>query len=137
MRILVDSHVFIWIKSAPENLTDEARAAIIDPSNDVYVSIASAWELWLKHAKRPITAVAPILDGGAASFLKACKESGLALLDITLEHAATAAALPPVHRDPFDRMLIAQAITESLTAVTDDPVFRRYKRVRLFGLNRK
>jgi PIN domain nuclease of toxin-antitoxin system len=50
-----------------------------------------------------------------------------------LDHAATAAALPPVHRDPFDRMLIAQAIVERLTAVTDDPAFRRYKRLRVFG----
>ena len=133
MRILLDSHVFIWVKSAPENLTDEARAAIIDPANDVYISVASAWELWLKRAKKPIVAVAPILNGGAASFLEACKESGIAVLEITLEHAATAAALPLVHRDPFDRMLIAQAIVERLTTVTDDPAFRRYKRLRVFG----
>ena len=133
MRILLDSHVFVWVKSAPENLSHEARAAIIDPANDVYVSVASAWELWLKHAKKPIVAVAPVLNGGAASFLKACKDSGIALLEITLEHAATAAALPLVHRDPFDRMLIAQAIVERLTTVTDDPAFRRYKRLRVFG----
>jgi len=73
------------------------------------------------------------LNGGAASFLEACKESGIAVLEITLEHAATAAALPLVHRDPFDRMLIAQAIVERLTTVTDDPAFRRYKRLRVFG----
>ena len=133
MRILLDSHVFIWVKSAPENLTDEARAAIIDPANDVYISVASAWELWLKHAKKPIAAVAPILNGGAASLLEACKASGIALLEITLEHAPTAAALPRIHRDPFDRMLIAQAIVERLTTVTNDPAFRRYKRLRVFG----
>lgn len=131
MRILLDSHIFVWAKSAPENLSDKARAAIIDPDNDVFISVASAWELWLKHAKKPIAAIAPILDGGAKSFLDAAGESGIELLEITLEHAAAAAALPPVHRDPFDRMLIAQAIVEGLTAVTDDPAFRRYKRVRL------
>jgi PIN domain nuclease of toxin-antitoxin system len=65
--------------------------------------------------------------------LEACKESGIALLEITLEHAATAAALPRGHRDPFDRMLIAQAIVERLTTVTDDAAFRRYKRLRVFG----
>jgi PIN domain nuclease of toxin-antitoxin system len=133
MRILLDSHIFVWAKSAPENLSDQALATIIDPSNDVYVSIASAWELWLKHSKKPIVPLAPVLDGGAASFLKACRESGIALLDITLEHAATAAALPRIHRDPFDRMLIAQAMVEGLTAVTDDPAFRRYKRLRVLG----
>ena len=126
MRILLDSHVFIWVKSAPENLSDEARAAIIDPANDVYISVASAWELWLKHAKKPIVAVAPILNGGAASFLEACKESGIAVLEITLEHAATAAALPLVHRDPFDRMLIAQAQTENIPINSNERAFASY-----------
>ena len=67
MRILLDSHIFVWVKSAPENLSHEARAAIIDPANDVYISVASVWELWLKHAKKPIVAVAPVLNGGAAA----------------------------------------------------------------------
>jgi PIN domain nuclease of toxin-antitoxin system len=131
MRILLDSHVFVWAKGAPEQLADEARAAIIDPGNDVFVSIATAWELWLKHAKEPIAAIAPVLDGGAASFLKATRESGFTLLAITLEHTAMAAALPRVHTDPFDRMLIAQAIVEDLTAITVDPIFRRYRGLRL------
>jgi len=114
---------------APENLSDQARAAIIDPANDVYLSVASAWELWLKHAMKPIVALAAVLNGGGASFLNACNESGIVLLDIRLQHAATAAALPRVHRDPFDRMLIPQAMVEGLTAVTDDPAFRRSKRL--------
>jgi PIN domain nuclease of toxin-antitoxin system len=131
VRILLDSHIFVWAKSAPENLTEEARAAIIDPANEVFISVASAWELWLKHAKKPIAAIAPILNRGVASFLKAARESQIALLEIRLEHAAAAAALPRIHRDPFDRMLIAQAIVEDLTAVTNDPVFRRYQRLKL------
>ena len=131
MRILLDSHAFVWAKSAPENLTDEVRVAIIDPDNDVFVSLASAWELWVTHAKKPIVALAPVLDGGAAAFLEAVRESGMVLLDITLDHAATAAALPRIHRDPFDRMLIAQAMRERLTLVTRDPAFRRYKGLRI------
>ncbi len=127
MRLLLDSHVFVWAKTAPENLSDAARAAIIDPDNDAFVSLASAWELWLKHAKKPIAGFGPVLDPGVRSFLDAVRESGLTLLEITLDHAAAAAALPPVHRDPFDRMLIAQAITERLTVVTGDPAFKRYK----------
>jgi PIN domain nuclease of toxin-antitoxin system len=131
MRLLLDSHVFVWAKSAPENLSEKARAAIIDPRNEVLVSLASAWELWIKHARKPIVALAPVLDSGSVSFLKAAQESGIGLLDITLAHAATAARLPFVHRDPFDRMLIAQAIAERLTVVTADGVFQRYKRLRV------
>jgi PIN domain nuclease of toxin-antitoxin system len=127
MRILLDSHTFVWAKSAPENLREEARAAIVDPGNDVYLSLASAWELWLKHAKKPIAGLAPVLDNGAAAFRETVRESGIELLGITLEHAAMAASLPKVHRDPFDRMLIAQAAIEHLTIATRDPVFRRYR----------
>src|SRR5438132_151430 len=120
MRLLLDSHVFVWAKSAPQNLSEKARAAIIDPGNEVHVSIASAWELWIKHAKKPIAAFAPVLDCGAESFHNVARESGFDLLHITLKHAAAAAALPSLHRDPFDRMLIAQAIEERLTVVTAD-----------------
>ena len=133
MRILLDSHVFVWAKSAPEKLSDGARTAIIDPENEVFVSLASAWELWIKHAKKPIVAFAPVLDSGASAFLKATRESGIALLDITLDHAAGAAALPRIHRDPFDRMLIAQAMAERLTIMTDDTAFKRYKDLRLIA----
>ena|SRR5437867_12306304 len=133
MRILLDSHVFVWAKSAPENLSAEERTAIINPGNEVFVSLASAWELWIKHAKKPIVALAPVLDSGAAAFFKAARESGIALLEITLDHAAKAAALPPIHRDPFDRMLIAQAIVERLTLMTGDPAFKRYEGLRVIG----
>jgi PIN domain nuclease of toxin-antitoxin system len=131
MRLLLDSHVFVWAKSAPQILSDEARAAIIDPDNEAFVSIASAWELWLKHARKRVAGIAAVLDGGAQAFIDATKESGIALLGITLEHTAAAAKLPPVHRDPFDRMLIAQAIDQKLTIVTSDLVFKRYAGLRV------
>ncbi len=123
-RLLLDSHVFVWAKLEPGKLSDAARAAVFDPDNSVFVSVASAWELWIKHAKKPIS---PVLDGGPAAFLSAASESDIALLDITLGHAAVAADLPLWHRDPFDRMLIAQAIVEQLTLVTADPVIVRYE----------
>ena len=132
MRILLDSHIFVWAKSSPEKLDDKARSAIIDPDNEVLVSVASAWELWLKHAKKPISALAPVLDGGAPAFLESMRESGIDLLEVTLTHAAAAAKLPPLHRDPFDRMLIAQAIAEKLTIVTTDTAFRQYRSVKIF-----
>jgi PIN domain nuclease of toxin-antitoxin system len=131
MRILLDSHVFVWAKCAPENLSDEARAALIDPANDVFVSVASAWELWIKHARKPMQELASLLDAGAAGFLHAARESGIDMLDITLEHTATAGVLPPVHRDPFDRMIAAQGIADRMSVMTSDPVFKRYKGVRV------
>jgi PIN domain nuclease of toxin-antitoxin system len=131
MRILLDSHIFVWAKCAPENLGGDARAALIDPANDVFVSVASAWELWIKHARTPLKELAPVLDAGAPGFLHAARESGLELLEITIEHAAAAAALPLVHRDPFDRMLAGQAIAERMTLMTTDPVFKRYPAVPL------
>jgi PIN domain nuclease of toxin-antitoxin system len=131
MRILLDSHVFVWVKTAPQNLSNKARAAIVNPDNDVFVSLASAWELWIKHAKKPIGGFASVLDLGAPAFLHAAQESGISFLEITLDHAAAAAKLPPVHRDPFDRMLIAQATKERLTIVTGDPAFKLYKGLRV------
>jgi PIN domain nuclease of toxin-antitoxin system len=131
VRILLDSHVFVWVKGAPENLSDEARAAIINPDNDAFVSLASAWELWLKHSRNPVAELAPVLDGGAPAFAEAARDSGIVVLGITLEHAALAARLPPIHRDPFDRMLIAQAIIEKLTIITVDPAFKQYPGLRV------
>ena len=131
MRILLDTHVFVWAKCAPENLSDDARAALIDPANDVFVSVASAWELWIKHARKPLKELAQVLNAGAAGFLHAARESGMELLDITLDHAAAAAALPLVHRDPFDRMIVGQGIVDRMTVMTSDPIFNRYKAVRL------
>jgi PIN domain nuclease of toxin-antitoxin system len=131
MRILLDSHIFVWAKCAPQKLSDDARAALIDPANDVFVSVASAWELWIKHTRKPMQELAPLLDYGASGFLHAARESGMELLDITLDHAAAAAALLPVHRDPFDRMIVGQSIADRMTVMTSDPVFKRYKGVRL------
>jgi PIN domain nuclease of toxin-antitoxin system len=123
MRLLLDSHIFVWAKSAPSLLGDAVAAAIVAPQNGVFVSVASAWELWLKHARKPIS---PVLDGGADGFEAALAESGFLLLDISLEHAWKAASLPMHHRDPFDRMLIAQAIGEGMTLVSSDPEFEDY-----------
>jgi PIN domain nuclease of toxin-antitoxin system len=127
MRLLLDSHVFVWAKAASPKLTAAARTAIADPQNETFLSIASAWELWIKHAKKPI---APILGGGAPAIALAAQQSGIALLSIALEHAAIAARLPGAHGDPFDRMLAAQAMHETLTLVTHDDVFDRYPGLR-------
>ena len=75
--------------------------------------------------------LAPLLESGAPGFLHAARESGIELLDITLDHAAAAAALPPEHRDPFDRMIVGQSLADRMIVMTSDPIFKRYAGVRL------
>lgn len=130
MRLLVDSHVFVWASALPKNLSARATAAITDPDNEVFVSVASAWELWIKHAKKPIKEFAHVLDGGARSFREAAMLSRIALLDISLQHAAFVRGLPRHHGDPFDRLLAAQALQEGLILVTHDDLFDRYAGLR-------
>lgn len=123
MRLLLDSQVFIWAMSGSRNLRREVGLAIASPDNDVLFSVASAWELWLKHEKKPISTM---LDGGPDSLERALQEASMALLDISLAHAFEASRLPLHHRDPFDRILIAQAMVEGLTLVSSDVTFRQY-----------
>lgn len=99
-----------------------ARAAILDPDNDVYVSAASVWEVGLKHEIGKLALPVPL-----SAFVAAQTGPGIAeVLDVTASHAIAAAALPRHHRDPFDRMLLAQAQVEDLTLVTVDEALRPY-----------
>ena len=118
MRLLLDTHVAIWFFEDPALLSDDARAAIEDPGNGLFLSAASVWEWALKLSLGRISMPAA-LDVGAI-------RAGVEELPVTWAHGRAAAALPPVHRDPFDRMLVAQALTEDLVLVTRDPLIRRY-----------
>ncbi len=118
MRLLLDTHAFIWALSDPDRLGDTVRREVADPANEVFVSAASIWEISVKRAIGKI-ALPPAFAGEVAA-------RGFAALPITLEHAERAGGLCPHHRDPFDRMLVAQAAAESLTVVTHDDVFARY-----------
>jgi len=116
VNVLLDSHcVLWWLADLP--LTEEARAAITDPASEVFVSAASIWELEIKSALGRLT-----IDGDLSAEVEA---AGFAWLPITQRHARAAAHLPPHHRDPFDRMLIAQAQLEGHTIVTRDRSFER------------
>jgi PIN domain nuclease of toxin-antitoxin system len=118
VKLLLDTHTLIWILSDDPRLTAEAREAISDPETFVAVSPASAWEIEIKRALGKLDAPNDLLQQVA--------DARFVPLSITLEHAVTAGALPPHHRDPFDRMLIAQALLEGLTIATRDPRFERY-----------
>jgi len=119
VRLLLDSHVFIWWLSGDDRLVPELRAAIADPDSLVYVSAASIWELEIKAAIGRLTVTFDLLDDVSAN--------GFQPLAITAEHAVIAARLPRHHADPFDRMLIAQAQCEDLVLASEDPLIARYQ----------
>jgi PIN domain nuclease of toxin-antitoxin system len=116
--VLLDTHVAIWFLEDPAQLAGEARAVIEDAENVVHLSAVSVWETAIKQAAGRI-AMPEALDRGAARV-------GFTELAVTWQHGRVAAALPSVHRDPFDRMLVAQAQTEDLVLLTRDADVRRY-----------
>ena len=118
MRLLLDTHVFLWWLADDKRLRAAEREAIRDPENDVYLSSASIWEIVIKQELGRLRTPEP------ASV--AARRLGLQPLPITFEHAEATAALPPLHNDPFDRLLMAQAKAESLTLVSYDTVIRAY-----------
>lgn len=112
MRLLLDTHTFLWWVSDFRQIAESARQAIANPDSEVFVSAVSGWEIAIKKAKGRLAAP----DNLAA----VVEEKRLAHLPLTFDHAERAATLPPHHRDPFDRMLIAQARAEGLILVTRD-----------------
>ncbi len=119
MRILADSHVLLWWLENPQRVALPARAAIADPANEVYFSAASVWEIGLKVGKGKLR-----IDGDFVALLEA---DGFEPLSVTTVHAARTFTLPAIHGDPFDRMLIAQALAEGLVLATHDSVIAQYE----------
>lgn len=118
MRLLLDTHVLIWALSAPGQLAAKARDAIEAEENDVFVSVVSPWELAIKGPREGIR----VPDDLGAQLERQSFEP----LPVHLHHTEPLKSMPYHHRDPFDRMLIAQAITEGLTIVTADRKLRDY-----------
>ncbi len=116
MRLLLDTHVLIWW-DAGQRLSAAARTATRD-ADEVYVSAASAWEIAIKASLGKIVC--------SRSVSQATAECGFFELPVTFAHTAQLATLPALHRDPFDRLLVAQAMTEDLTVLTRDPAIARY-----------
>jgi PIN domain nuclease of toxin-antitoxin system len=118
LRLLLDSHVLLWFAQDDPVLSVEVARFIRDEGSRAVVSVASVWELEMKRVKGTLDVPA---DMGAR-----LNPAGFGLLDVTLTHVVRAAELPAHHRDPFDRMLVAQAQAESLTLVTADAALERY-----------
>jgi PIN domain nuclease of toxin-antitoxin system len=119
MILLLDAHVVLWAVSEPEALADAARSAIESPSNDVVVSAGSIWELEIKRALGKLRV--------EVELLQELERVGFGVLPITAADAISAARLTQHHRDPFDRMLVAQAGRLGAVVVTRDSMFSRYE----------
>lgn len=122
MKLLLDTHAAIWATTAPERLSDRVRSALEEADVETYVSVAAVWEIAIKH---PLgRSDAPPLS--ACQALAEFEAAGFHMLSITAAHATRVERLPPIHADPFDRLMLAQAIVEDLLFVTYDRHLSRY-----------
>ena len=119
MNLLLDTHALLWWLDDNPTLSAEARDAIADGRNLVFVSAVAIWEIRIKQALGKLQL--------PANFREVLDTQAFDELPLTVDHAHRLAELPPLHRDPFDRMLVAQAIAERLTIVTCDPDIARYR----------
>ncbi|MCC6522820.1 MAG: type II toxin-antitoxin system VapC family toxin [Polyangiaceae bacterium] len=122
MRLLLDTQCWQWMVAASRRLGKRTRALLLDAGNELFLSSASAWEIAIKHALGRLPLPLPPAEYVPSRMLR----SGTQRLAIHHGHALRAGALPPLHRDPFDRLLVAQAETEKLTLISADRVLERY-----------
>jgi PIN domain nuclease of toxin-antitoxin system len=123
MKLLLDTHVFLWLISDDPRLRPTDRQTISDSSNEVYLSVVSVWEAAVKHAIRRLPLPSP-----PGVYLPAQRQRHRILnLDLDEQSVAMLDGLPAVHRDPFDRILICQALGRGLTIMTSDRVFESYQ----------
>jgi|SRR5450830_82845 len=118
MRLLLDTHIYLWWLQDSQKLSKEARTKIIAAS-EVYVSSASIWEAAIKVGIGK-------LEADVSQLISEIENSGFQELPISAKHALTVMQLPDIHKDPFDRMLVSQAISEPLRLLTVDPILKGY-----------
>ncbi|HEY5299238.1 MAG TPA: type II toxin-antitoxin system VapC family toxin [Acetobacteraceae bacterium] len=122
MKLLLDTHLLLWAAEGSDRLSGDVRAVLDDPANELLFSAASLWEVAIKRGLgRADFRVDP------RALRRGLLDNGYAELAITGEHAVGIDTLPPIHKDPFDRLLVAQAITEGVALLTADPVMARYE----------
>ena len=122
MKLLLDTATFLWLAADDRQLSARARTLFQSPEQEVYLSVVSAWEIAVKHALGRL-----LLPDVPSAFVPAQREAlGIETLPLDEESVLHAARLPDLHRDPFDRMLVCQALVHGLTILTPDPVLTRY-----------
>lgn len=124
MKLLLDTCAFIWLATAPRRLSRAMRDSYENPDNEVYLSVASAWEIAVKHRSGKLRLAG---DMPPAEFVpEARRRHGIEVLPLREEDSFVLTKLPPVHNDPFDRMLICQAIANQMAILTPDPLIIQY-----------
>ena len=122
MNILLDAHTFIWFFNGDGQLSNKARKLIEDSKTKKFVSIASIWEVAIKIGLKKL-----VFDGHTSEIVELISKNGFQILQISVNHIATYETLEFVHRDPFDRILVAQAIVEKMTIITKDENIQKYR----------
>jgi len=123
VRVLLDTHVWLWMQAEPDKLGERAFELLDDEANELVLSAASAWEIAIKHAAGKLALPSP----PATYVPDRIASSGVTPLPVSHVHALGVASLPPRHRDPFDRILVSQATVERLPLLTADRVFAQYR----------
>ncbi len=121
MKVLLDTHVVLWAAANSPSLSERAKAVILDETAEKYISIVSAWEVAIKLGTAKLR-----LDGGLSEFFRIADENGFILLPVEREYLRRLADLPYHHKDPFDRLIIATAITENMQLLTADENIQQY-----------
>ncbi len=128
MKILLDTHTFLWLANDSPELSKKARSVFLDPDCEFFLSLASAWEIAIKSNLDKLSLPNPI-----EKFIPIqLQENNITQLDVTFRHIVKIATLPLHHRDPFDRLIIAQAMEEQLPIMSSDKIFDKYPIKRLW-----
>lgn len=123
MKYLLDTHAFLWWIAEDNRLSEKARQAIQDPDNEVFLSVASAWEIAIKTNLKKLSLPKPPLK-----FIpQQVEQNNFSVLPIQLKHALGVAALAKHHEDPFDRLLISQSLAEKMPLISSDKMMRKYR----------
>ena len=121
MKGLLDTHTFLWWDVTPSRLPAQVLAFLQNPANALFLSVVSVWEILIKSQSGKLAIRAPL-----PTVLAQQRANGVQILPVTLDHVLTVGLLPAVHKDPFDRLLVAQANVEGAVLLSGDPVFARY-----------
>jgi PIN domain nuclease of toxin-antitoxin system len=122
MKYLLDTHCWLWWIAAPQKLSEKARGLLVNSANDIYFSAASSWEITIKYRLKKL----PLPEAPDTFIISRLHRDGIIPLSIEHGHVLYTGNLPLHHRDPFDRLLIAQSILEKMPIITVDPLFFAY-----------